>query len=62
MTRDLCKPCAEARRERFERLRVIGTGKDRKITCADCCRRRYGCVYEIEEPAEERRTYENGYR
>ena len=55
MTRDLCRPCAEARKERGERLRLIGTGRDRKINCADCGRRRYGCVYEIGEPAERRK-------
>ena len=45
-TIDLCRPCAEARKARGEKLRPTITGIDRKIRCADCGRRRFGATYE----------------
>lgn len=45
MTMELCRPCAEARRQRGERLALAYHGVNEKITCADCQRRRYGAKY-----------------
>lgn len=46
----LCKPCAERMRSlssvhRIEEISKIG--RNRKITCEQCGRRRYGYVYSV---------------
>ena len=50
-TRLLCLPC-EAQLDMFLRsadmmLRRVAGGKDNKITCEKCGKRRYGAEYEI---------------
>lgn len=45
MKLDLCRPCMEAKKKTHKLSRVAG-GKDNKITCAICGRRRYGYTYE----------------
>ncbi len=63
MVLDLCRPCLEARRARGERLMQVSGGVDRKITCVDCGRRRYGAVYEnglTYRPAPPRRGERSG--
>lgn len=44
-TVELCRPCAEKRRERGEKLTPVVQGIDKKIMCADCRHRRYGAEY-----------------
>lgn len=46
MNRPLCKPCAEALRKHKQLIFVSG-GRDNKITCAKCGRRRFGAVYDV---------------
>ncbi len=45
MRLDLCRPCMEAKKKTHKLSRVAG-GKDNKITCAGCGRRRFGYTYE----------------
>lgn len=46
MRLDLCRPCMEAKKKTHKLSRVAG-GKDNKITCAGCGRRRFGYTYEV---------------
>ena len=49
-TIELCRPCAEKRKERTDTVLVpILMGIDKKIWCDDCHRRRFGSEYEIKE-------------
>ncbi len=45
-TIDLCTPCAELLREGYS-LKMVKRGKNNKITCGHCNRRRYGATYEL---------------
>ena len=45
---ELCKPCAEIAGEKHKLTPVI-VGRDRKITCEMCQRRRYGVRYKMEK-------------
>ena len=42
---ELCRPCAENRKKKGQRLVLAYHGVNEKITCADCRRRRYGAKY-----------------
>ena len=44
--RALCRPCYEARKNAGEKLKLVKAGKDNKIVCADCGRKRFGAEYE----------------
>ena len=48
-TVELCRPCAEKRRERGEKLTQVVQGVDKKVLCADCKRRRFGGEYKEEK-------------
>ena len=48
MTMELCRPCAEKRKKKGQRLVLAYHGVNEKITCADCQRRRYGAKYNTE--------------
>lgn len=43
---DLCVPCAAKLGTAYTVHKVAG-GVDKKITCAECGRRRYGGTYEV---------------
>ena len=45
MTIELCRPCAEKRKQQGQRLVLAYHGVNKKVTCADCRRRRYGAKY-----------------
>lgn len=45
---DLCGVCAAKMRETHQ-LKVIYSGKNQNVTCANCNRRRYGATYEVTE-------------
>lgn len=45
--KNLCKPCAEKLKESYK-VKMVKAGKNIKITCAECGRRRYGATYETE--------------
>ena len=47
-TVELCRPCAEITGEKYE-MKVIVAGKNRKISCEMCQRRRYGCRYALKK-------------
>lgn len=42
----LCRPCGEAQGKKAVRIPM---GRDIKVTCECCGRRRYGYKYELEE-------------
>lgn len=42
----LCRPCAETLKAKKKLIRH-SLGKDAKITCESCGRRRYGAKYEV---------------
>lgn len=44
---DLCVPCAEKMKDGYI-LKLTDSGRNRKITCALCGRRRYGSGYIVE--------------
>lgn len=46
MKRNLCVPCAAELTAKRD-VQLISRGKDEKITCDACGRRRYGNVYEV---------------
>ena len=50
-TLDLCKPCAEELMAGGWKVTPVQLGVDRKITCAQCRRRRFGAAYEIRKNA-----------
>lgn len=43
---DLCVPCATKLGTAYTVRKVAG-GVDKKVTCAECGRRRYGGTYEV---------------
>ena len=47
MNKHLCKPCAENLRQAGKQLTVQASGRDNKITCAECGRRRFGALYDV---------------
>lgn len=49
----LCRPCAEALGREWS-LRRLSGGRDNKVTCDRCGRRRYGVTYELSRKKEER--------
>lgn len=53
---ELCRPCAEARREAGETLVRVIDGVDYKVQCRDCGRRRYGAIYEKESKIGRKKT------
>lgn len=48
---DLCVPCA-AKLGTAYTVRKVAGGVDKKITCAECGRRRYGGTYEVSKEAK----------
>lgn len=46
MKRNLCVPCAAKLSEKRE-VQLIEHGRDNKITCDACKRRRYGNTYNV---------------
>ena len=44
---DLCRPCAEALREDGKTVLFVAGGRDHKVFCTKCCRRRYGATYRV---------------
>lgn len=42
----LCRPCAEELKRQGRKLLSRSLGRDTKITCEKCGRRRYGAAYE----------------
>lgn len=46
MKKALCKPCAIAMADRGKTVKPAG-GRCKKITCAECGRRRFGVTYEV---------------
>lgn len=50
---DLCRPCMEAMKRAFPLVQV-GAGINRKITCRNCGRRRYGGAYKITTKGEKK--------
>lgn len=45
--RDLCKPCAEALRAEGRSVIFVSGGRDHKVFCDRCARRRFGSTYKI---------------
>lgn len=45
--RDLCKPCAEALRADGRSVIFVSGGRDHKVFCYRCARRRFGATYKI---------------
>lgn len=50
---DLCRPCMEAMKRAYPLVQV-GAGINRKITCRNCGRRRYGGAYKIAAKGEKK--------
>lgn len=46
MKKELCKPCAMKLADLGKTV-VHAYGRNEKITCSECGRRRYGCTYEV---------------
>lgn len=44
--KNLCRPCAAELEQRGKTVKSAGEGS-RKITCAQCGRRRFGAAYEV---------------
>lgn len=47
----LCKPCAMGMAASGKKVKWVG-GCSKKITCANCGRRRYGVNYEVTDKEE----------
>ena len=54
--RDLCRPCAEKLRAEGKKVAYVSGGRDHKVFCDQCCRRRFGSLYNVtvKEPATKR--------
>ena len=44
---DLCRPCAEAVRAEGKMVMFVSGGRDHKVFCDKCCRRRFGAMYNV---------------
>lgn len=42
----LCRPCYEARKQAGAKLKLAWAGRDNKIVCDGCGRKRYGAIYD----------------
>ena len=59
--RDLCRPCAEKLRANGKIVMYVSGGRDHKVFCDKCYRRRFGATYKItsnatREPARPKRV------
>ena len=45
--RDLCRPCAEKLRANGKTVMYVSGGRDHKVLCSECARRRFGALYRI---------------
>ena len=54
--RDLCRPCAEKLRANGKTVMYVSGGRDHKVLCYECARRRFGALYKItvREPVTKR--------
>lgn len=48
--RDLCRPCAEALKAEGKSVVFESGGRDHKVICFRCQRRRYGAMYKVSLP------------
>lgn len=53
-TLDLCGICAAKLGEVYT-VRKIASGINKKITCAECGRRRYGATYEVRKKEDSKK-------
>lgn len=44
---DLCRPCAEKLRGEGKTVMFVSGGRDNKVFCDKCYRRRYGATYKV---------------
>lgn len=44
---DLCKPCAETLKAEGKIVTFVSGGRDRKVFCSKCGRRRFGATYQV---------------
>lgn len=42
----LCRPCYEERKKAGAKLKLVKAGKDNKIVCDGCGKKRYGAIYD----------------
>lgn len=52
MVKPLCKPCSLGLEADGKRVKQVA-GRSKKITCAQCGRRRYGTIYEVTDKKRE---------
>lgn len=50
--KELCRPCA-AELGAKKSVELISSGRDRKITCGLCGRRRFGATYDVRRKGRE---------
>lgn len=52
--RDLCRPCAEKLRAEGKSVLYVSGGRDHKVFCDKCCRRRFGALYNVTTKAPQK--------
>lgn len=54
---DLCKPCAEALRAEGKSVIFVSGGRDHKVFCDHCGRRRFGALYNVDSAHQKVRAH-----
>lgn len=54
--RDLCRPCAEELRGKGKTVIFVSGGRDHKVHCSECGRRRFGATYKITAKERQKRV------
>lgn len=59
---DLCRPCAEALRSEGKHVAFVSGGRDHKVFCDHCGRRRFGSTYQVTAKEKPKRVKHHAAR